>query len=502
MSGSKPPGKYELKEERRQAPVVKLSAKLIDTYRHINKVYYEQKKAQKKEKKGNNNGYDNEHNDYILKEGEVWQDRYQTKGILGKGSFGQVTQARDLHSGGDVAIKVIKNRSAFRRQAQIEISLLEQISKADPEDKHHLVRMMRTFEHRSHLCIVFELLSFNLYDLIRNTNFRGVSLNLIRKFSRQIADALAFLASEHLGIIHCDLKPENILLKSPKRTAIKVVDFGSSCHIGKTMYPYIQSRFYRSPEVLLGLSYNEAIDMWSFGCIMYELHTGDPIFNGSSQRDQVHKIAELLGVPPVSMLEKGRSVGNYFSKLPTGQYELIRSTKRNYMAPGTRRLASSLGSQTGGPKGRRLGEVGHTPKDYELFEHLLLRCLDYDPATRATPAEAAAHPFLRSSSSSSSSSATTASTSTSTAATASASTALHSGAHGGAHATTSSKHPDSSHAASNMPAAGGQQQQHPSQQQPHQQAQTQQLQQRLAVALASKPSRFSLQRRGSGRNSV
>ena len=146
-----------------------------------------------------------------------------------------MTQARDLHSGGDVAIKVIKNRSAFRRQAQIEISLLEQISKADPEDKHHLVRMMRTFEHRSHLCIVFELLSFNLYDLIRNTNFRGVSLNLIRKFSRQIADALAFLASEHLGIIHCDLKPENILLKSPKRTAIKVVDFGSSCHIGKTV---------------------------------------------------------------------------------------------------------------------------------------------------------------------------------------------------------------------------------------------------------------------------
>ncbi|EGD72658.1 CMGC/DYRK/DYRK1 protein kinase [Salpingoeca rosetta] len=387
-----PPPKYKPRPERAQAPLVKLTASLIDTYRHINKVYYEQKNAQKKGKK--NNGYDNEHCDYILKEGEVWLDRYVIHGLLGKGSFGQVTQARDRELSRDVAVKIIKNKTAFRRQAQIEIDLLEKIRDADPDDEHHLVRMISTFEHRNHLCIVFELLSFNLYDLIRNTNFRGVSLNLIRKFSRQIVDALDFLASERLSIIHCDLKPENILLKSPKRTAIKIVDFGSSCHIGKTMYPYIQSRFYRSPEVLLGLPYDQAIDMWSFGCIMYELHTGDPIFNGSSQRDQVHKIAELLGVPPVHMLEKGRSVGNYFSKLPSGQYELIRSTKRSYMAPGTRRLAHSLGSKTGGPKGRRLGEMGHSPSDYHMFEDLLLKCLHYDPRKRASPAEAAVHRFL------------------------------------------------------------------------------------------------------------
>ena len=79
-----------------------------------------------------------------------------------------------------------------------------------------------------------------------------------------------------VSIIHCDLKPENILLKNPKRTAIKLIDFGSSCKIGHTMYPYIQSRFYRSPEVLLGLPYDEKIDMWSLGCILYELHVGDP----------------------------------------------------------------------------------------------------------------------------------------------------------------------------------------------------------------------------------
>ena len=97
------------------------------------------------------------------------------------------------------------------------------------------VRLLRWFEHRNHLCLVFELLSYNLYDLIRNTNFRGVSLNLIRKFAVQILHALDFLSSDKVGIIHCDLKPENILLRNPKRTAIKIIDFGSSCRIGKTV---------------------------------------------------------------------------------------------------------------------------------------------------------------------------------------------------------------------------------------------------------------------------
>ena len=84
---------------------------------------------------------------------------------------------------------------------------------------------------RNHLCLVFELLSYNLYDLLKNTKFSGVSLTLTRKFAQQLCTALRFLASPELQIIHCDLKPENILLCNPKRSAIKIVDFGSSCQI-------------------------------------------------------------------------------------------------------------------------------------------------------------------------------------------------------------------------------------------------------------------------------
>ena len=120
---------------------------------------------------------------------------------------------------------------------------------------------------RNHLCLVFELLSYNLYDLLRNTNFRGVSLNLTRKFAQQLCTALLFLSTpgkfsqyfpcrsisydvlwffSELSIIHCDLKPENILLCNPKRSAIKIVDFGSSCQLGQRVsssrtifYPFL-----------------------------------------------------------------------------------------------------------------------------------------------------------------------------------------------------------------------------------------------------------------------
>ena len=96
---------------------------------------------------------------------------------------------------------------------------------------------------RNHLCLVFELLSYNLYDLLRNTNFRGVSLNLTRKFAQQLCTALLFLATPEINIIHCDLKPENILLCNPKRSAIKIVDFGSSCQLGQRVSNTAQCGF-------------------------------------------------------------------------------------------------------------------------------------------------------------------------------------------------------------------------------------------------------------------
>lgn len=144
-------------------------------------------------------------------------------------------------------------------------------------------------------------MSINLYDFIKNNNFQGISIGLIRRFAIQILHTLRFLRKHH--IIHCDMKPENILLKHPNKSGIKVIDFGSGCFEDERIYTYIQSRFYRAPEIMLGIPYTPAIDMWSFGCILAELYTGLPLFPGESEPEQLSMIMEVLGIPPITMLE-------------------------------------------------------------------------------------------------------------------------------------------------------------------------------------------------------
>ncbi|XP_067897290.1 dual specificity tyrosine-phosphorylation-regulated kinase 1A isoform X1 [Heterodontus francisci] len=403
------------------APLRKLSVDLIKTYKHINEVYYAKKKrrhqqgqgddsSHKKERKVYNDGYDDDNYDYIVKNGEKWMDRYEIDSLIGKGSFGQVVKAYDRVEQEWVAIKIIKNKKAFLNQAQIEVRLLELMNKHDTEMKYYIVHLKRHFMFRNHLCLVFEMLSYNLYDLLRNTNFRGVSLNLTRKFAQQMCTALLFLATPELSIIHCDLKPENILLCNPKRSAIKIVDFGSSCQLGQRIYQYIQSRFYRSPEVLLGMPYDLAIDMWSLGCILVEMHTGEPLFSGANEVDQMNKIVEVLGIPPSLILDQAPKARKFFEKLPDASWT-VKKTKdgkrvniksnikkignTEYKPPGSRKLHSILGVETGGPGGRRAGESGHTVADYLKFKDLILRMLDYDPKTRIAPYYALQHSFFK-----------------------------------------------------------------------------------------------------------
>lgn len=264
-----------------------------------------------------NNGHDNEKHDYILYVNDVLGNeegrKYIILDLLGQGTFGQVVKCQNVKTKELVAVKVIKNQAAFFNQSMMEVTVLEMLNqKYDKEDKHHLVRMRDTFVFRQHLCIVVELLSLNLYDLIKQNQYRGFSLTLCRLFLTQILDAMKVL--KEARIVHCDLKPENILLRNLESPSIKIIDFGSACHEHQTLYTYIQSRFYRSPEVLFGLPYSSAIDTWSLGCIAAELFLGLPIFPGASSYDQVCRIVNTLGLPPNHMLEVGKDAANYFEK--------------------------------------------------------------------------------------------------------------------------------------------------------------------------------------------
>lgn len=170
----------------------------------------------------------------------------------------------------------------------------------DPNDEHNIIRIKDYVLFRKHLCISFELLSINLYEFIKNNEFKGVSLSLIRRFAIQILQALMYTRKEK--IIHCDLKPENILLKDPTKSGIKLIDFGSSCFSHERIYTYIQSRFYRAPEIILGIPYTTGIDIWSFGCILAELYSGYPVFPGENENDQLGLILEICGMPPMEVL--------------------------------------------------------------------------------------------------------------------------------------------------------------------------------------------------------
>ncbi|KAL1405112.1 serine/threonine protein kinase, CMGC, dual-specificity [Vanrija albida] len=330
------------------------------------------KRAPQPDGKIYNHGYDDERGDYIVVEGDHLCYRYEVISVLGKGSFGQVVHCRDHKTGGSVAVKIIRNKKRFHAQALVEVKILQQIVEWDPEDKHFMVKMTDHFYFRGHLCIVTELLSINLYELIKANQFCGFSTAVIRRFTTQMLSSLMLMRQHR--IVHCDLKPENILLRHPAKSGIKVIDFGSSCHESEKVYTYIQSRFYRSPEVILGMNYAMAIDMWSLGCILAELYTGYPIFPGENEHEQLACIMEVLGIPESSLINKASRRKLFFDT--AGAPRPFVNAKGKRRRPGTRSLASVLKCND------------------ELFVDFIAKCLTWDPDKRLKPQSAMRHPWI------------------------------------------------------------------------------------------------------------
>lgn len=189
-------------------------------------------------------------------------------------------------SGHQVAIKGIKNQMAYFQQAKIEIRLLLQ-SKSE-----QVVQLEEFFMFHNHLFLVFEVLAASLHDMTRLNGYQGLPLLAISRIVRQVLLGLETLHAQ--DIIHCDLKPENILFTDGQQERVKIIDLGSSCLSQQVMYTYIQSRFYRAPEISLGLPYDHKIDLWSLGCIAVELFLGLPIFPANSQYDLVKRQFQIL----------------------------------------------------------------------------------------------------------------------------------------------------------------------------------------------------------------
>lgn len=185
-----------------------------------------------------------------------------------------------------------------------ELKILEFLNtEVDPKDLSHIIRKYDHFIYKNHMCIIFELLNHNLLELLMKNNYCGLTLKTIGFILKQIMEGV--YQFQKINIIHCDLKPENILIKLKKSDDIniKITDFGSACFKSHTIATYIQSRYYRAPEVLVTYPYSAEIDMWSLGCVAAELYLGNPLFPGSNEFDQISKITSVCGNLPLYMIK-------------------------------------------------------------------------------------------------------------------------------------------------------------------------------------------------------
>lgn len=191
---------------------------------------------------------------------------------LGHGGFSSVDLVKDTSTGTLYSKKIITPK--FIKHSKHELRILTLFKKIRHKN---IVRFFETQKHNDTICFIFEKLHINLYNFYRQHPDR-INYNLLGSFTKQIMEGLEFIHS--LFIIHADLKPENVMVTNLKENRIKLIDFGSSIINGtnKHTHFYIVSRYYRAPELVYKKQFNEKIDIWSAGCIIYELIVFKPLF--------------------------------------------------------------------------------------------------------------------------------------------------------------------------------------------------------------------------------
>ena len=243
--------------------------------------------------------------------GELLDGRYAVQQQIGKGTFASVVRALDSKTNGMVAVKIACNNDTMYKAGQKEMDMLQLLNEHDVEDRKHIIRLLRSFHHKGHLCLVFESLSADLREVLKKFG-RNVGLNLkaIRSYAQQMFLGLSHLKKCH--ILHADLKPDNILV-SEKRSLLKICDLGTATFVDDAdITPYLVSRFYRAPEVILGLRPDHAIDMWSIGCTLFELYTGRILFAGADNNQMLRAIQECRGKFPPRMLKRASLADRHF----------------------------------------------------------------------------------------------------------------------------------------------------------------------------------------------
>jgi serine/threonine-protein kinase PRP4 len=334
---------------------------------------------------------------YQARVGEVLDGRYEVFATHGRGVFSSVLRARDAAPApGDpdeVALKVIRANDTMTKAAQQEVVILRKLAGADPENRRHCVRLLRTFEYRSHTFLVFESLAMNLREVLKKYGRNvGLSIGAVHAYAQQLLIALKHL--RNCGVLHADIKPDNVLV-TERHNVLKLADFGSAMFDGDNeITPYLVSRFYRAPEIILGLKYSHPLDMWSVGCVLYELYMGAMAFPGRSNNEMLKLMMEVKGPFPRKMVRKAAFRDRHFDgDMTFGVIEQDALTQRDVRrlirdAKPTKDLAATLGGASKALSDADRRRVAH-------LADLLDKMWALDPAHRITVAQALMHPFVK-----------------------------------------------------------------------------------------------------------
>jgi serine/threonine-protein kinase PRP4 len=329
---------------------------------------------------------------YRIIAGELIDERYLVTKTLGRGVFAAVVRAEDQTTKQTVAIKIIRNNETMRTAGQKEIEMLKTLNSADTKDDRHVVRLLRTLDFKNHLCLVFENLGSNLRDVLKKFGRdTGINIMAVRSYAYQAIRGLDLL--RECQIVHADLKPDNMLVDE-SHNLLKLADLGSAIHISEeTPTPYLVSRFYRAPELILGTPYDYGVDMWSLGCSLFELYSGNILFSGRNNNHMLKVIMEACGVFSHKMLRKGKFTDQHFNeRFVFVSHEVDRITEN--------------------PVEKQITNVGPFPKkklsfllnDMESDDQskllvsrlidLLDKMLTLNPEKRITPKDALKHAFI------------------------------------------------------------------------------------------------------------
>ncbi|EPY54195.1 CMGC/CLK protein kinase Lkh1 [Schizosaccharomyces cryophilus OY26] len=328
----------------------------------------------------NSSVYDDDDGHYKVIPNTNFAERYTVIRLLGHGTFGKVIQCYDQVQGKHVAIKVTRAIPKYREASLIELRVLQTISQNDPTNENKCIELKDYFDYRKHICIVTDLFGWSVFDFLKNNNYIPFPLFHIQSLAHQLFKSVAFL--HEIGLVHTDLKPENVLLVSnasknirlPYRnysqkllnnTEIRLIDFGSATFEDEYHSSVVSTRHYRAPEIILGVGWSYPCDIWSLGCIIVELFTGQALFQTHEDNEHLVMMEKVIGPFNYDSISRaGRSTQRFFRTNGSVKYPLSNTPKKS------------------------------TSPGITLLLDLLRKIFVYDPAKRITAKEALWHPFF------------------------------------------------------------------------------------------------------------